>query len=270
MSKSGQPSSYFDNKSNLLFISLGGFFIANAIIAEFVGVKVFSVEKSLGMSPLDLQFLGVDFSLNLTAGALLWPLIFVITDIINEYFGRRGVKVLSYIAVSLISYAFLIVYFTMNLEPADFWIMRNTQEGNINMEVAFDAIFGQGLWITIGSLFAFLVGQFIDMALFYQVKKTTGERLLWLRSTGSTMISQLFDSFIVLFISFHLNPATQWDLHVIMALGTVKYSYKLIIAIGLTPLIYLLHTAIDSYLGEPLATQLKEQAMQQEVRGIFL
>ena len=256
-------SSYFDNKSHLLFIALGSFFIANAVIAEFVGVKVFSLERSLGSEPLNFQFLGMNFSLNLTAGALLWPLIFVITDIINEYFGRRGVKILSYIAITLIGYGFLIVYFTMGLEPAEFWIMRNTDQGVINMEVAFDAVFGQGLWITIGSLFAFLVGQFIDMGLFYQVKRITGERYLWLRSTGSTMISQLFDSFIVLFISFHVNPATNWDLTVIIAMGTVKYSYKLIVAVALTPLIYLLHIAIDNYLGEPLANQLKRQAMQQ-------
>lgn len=256
--------SFFDNKSHLLFIALGSFFIANAIIAEFVGVKVFSLEKSLGGEPLDFQFLGMSFSLNLTAGALLWPLIFVITDIINEYFGRRGVKILSYIAITLIGYGFLIVYFTMSLAPAEFWLIRNTEHGPINMEVAFDAVFGQGLWITIGSLFAFLVGQFIDMGLFYRVKKITGEQYLWLRSTGSTMISQLFDSFIVLFISFHVNPATHWDITLIIAMGTVKYSYKLIVAVALTPLIYLLHIAIDDYLGESLANQLKREAMQQD------
>jgi len=254
-------ASNFDNKSNLLFIFLGAFFIANALIAEFVGVKVFSLERTLGFEPLNFSFLGFYFSINLTAGVLLWPVVFVMTDIINEYFGRRGVKILSYLAVVLISYAFIVIYVAIHLAPAEFWIMREGQDGPINMEIAFEAVFGQGLWIIVGSLVAFLVGQFIDVFVFYMLKKRTGEKYLWLRSTGSTLVSQLFDSFIVLFISFHLNPATNWDLTLIFAIGIVKYLYKFIMAVALTPIIYFVHEIIDAYLGEELATQLKQRAM---------
>lgn len=257
-----KSDSHFDNKSNLLFVILGAFFIANALIAEFVGVKVFSLERSLGFEPLNFAFLGFYFSINLTTGVLLWPVVFVMTDIINEYFGRRGVKILSYIAVVLISYAFLMVFIAINLAPAEFWIMRDGPHGPIDMEIAFEAVFGQGLWIIIGSLVAFLVGQLIDVFVFYALKKRTGEKYLWLRSTGSTLVSQLFDSFIVLFISFHLNPATNWDLTLIFAIGVVKYLYKFVMAVALTPVIYLVHEIIDVYLGKELATKLKQQAMQ--------
>ncbi|OQW92159.1 MAG: hypothetical protein BWK79_15270 [Beggiatoa sp. IS2] len=260
---SPQSQSHFDDKSTLLFVYLSGFFIANAIVAEFVGIKVFSLERSLGFEPINLPFGGLHFSLNLTTGVLLWPLVFVMTDIINEYFGRRGVKILSYMAVALIGYAFLVIFLAIHLQPADFWLMRESStHGIVNMQVAFEVIFGQGLWIIMGSLVAFLVGQLIDVSLFYMVKKRTGEKYLWLRATGSTLVSQAVDSFIVLFISFHLNPATQWDITLIFTMFIIKYLYKFIIAIAFTPLIYLLHNLIDAYLGEPLATELKRRAMQ--------
>lgn len=262
MKQTSQSSSHFDNKSTLLFVYLSSFFIANAIIAEFIGVKVFSLEQSLGFEPLNFPLGGLHFSFNLTTGVLLWPLVFVMTDVINEYFGRRGVKILSYMAVLLIGYAFLIIFLAISLTPADFWLIRDSKpHGHVNMQIAFEVIFGQGLWVIVGSLVAFLIGQLIDVFLFYAVKKRTGEKYLWLRATGSTLVSQAVDSFIVLFISFHINPATRWDLKLIFTLFVIKYLYKFIIALAMTPLIYLIHNIIDAYLGESLAVELKQRAM---------
>jgi hypothetical protein len=252
--------SLLDHKGSLLFILIGGFFIANGLVAEFVGVKIFSLEKSFGFDPLNIDIGGVNVALNLSAGALLWPLEFAIADIINEYFGKRGIKVLSYITVILICYAFLIIWLTMQLTPADFWITRDTSNGPVNMVIAFDVIFSQGLWIIIGSLVAFLIGQIVDVGVFFWIKSYTGERLLWLRATGSTFISQLVDSFVVLLIAFYFNPATNWDLDVVLVMGVVKYVYKLVMAIALTPLIYLLHYTIDTYLGQELAEEIKKYA----------
>jgi uncharacterized integral membrane protein (TIGR00697 family) len=252
----------FNRKANFLFMALSTFFIASALIAEFVGVKVFSVEKSLGLSA-NVQLLGMNLpSLNLTTGALLWPIVFIMSDIINEYFGTRGVRILSYITAVLISYAFLIIFFAMALTPADFWIMRQSPGGPVNMEVAFEQIFGQGMWIIVGSLVAFIVGQVVDVTIFHHIKRLTGERHLWLRATGSTLVSQLIDTYIVLIIAFHINPQTHWDLGLIFAIGTTKYVYKFIMAIGLTPLIYIVHIIIDEYLGEETATRIKQCAMQ--------
>ena len=92
----------FKTKETKLFIILASFFIANAIIAEFIGVKIFSVEGTLGLIPLDISLFGIEhLSLNMSAGVLNWPIVFIMTDLINEYFGKKGVKTLSYIAVTM-------------------------------------------------------------------------------------------------------------------------------------------------------------------------
>lgn len=235
------------------------FFVSNAVLAEFIGSKIFSLEKTLGFSPLSLSFFGQDnLSFNLTAGVLLWPVVFIFTDIINEYFGRRGVKLLSFISAGLIGYAFVMVYFSMGLVPADFWIMRDTPTGQVNMDSAFNVIFGQGLWIIIGSLCAFLIGQLIDVIVFQWVRKYTGNKWIWARATGSTLVSQFIDSFVVLFIAFYFGA--DWSISLVLAIGVVNYIYKLSIAIFLTPILYLLHTIIDSYLGKDLANKMIEEA----------
>ena len=248
------------DKSSILFYILGSFFIANAILAEFIGVKIFSLESTFGLAPLNLTILGIEnLSFNLTAGVLLWPIVFVMTDIINEYYGRNGVKFLSFTAAILITYAFLMVYFAMNLSPADFWIERITPLGNVNMHQAFNTIFGQGLWIIIGSLTAFLVGQLVDVAVFHYFKPFTGSSKIWLRATGSTLVSQLVDSFVVLFIAFYIGAG--WDLKLVLVIGLVNYIYKFFIAVIVTPLLYLLHAFIDRYLGKELSEKLQKEAM---------
>lgn len=253
------------DKRNLLFLFLGMFFVSNAVLAEFIGVKIFSLEKTFGLSPVLLSFFGQEnLSFNLTAGVLLWPVVFIFTDIINEYFGSRGVKLLSFISAGLIGYAYLMVYFSMGLVPADFWIMRDTATGQVNMDSAFNVIFGQGLWIIIGSLVAFLVGQLIDVTVFQWVRKFTGNKWIWARATGSTLVSQFIDSFVVLFIAFYFGA--NWSLELVLAIGIVNYIYKLSVAVFLTPILYLLHTIIDRYLGKELADKMiAEAAVESEV-----
>lgn len=247
-------------KSTRLFYLLGAFFITNALLAEFIGVKIFSLESTFGFEPLNLSLLGIEnLSFNLTAGVLLWPVVFVMTDIINEYFGMKGVRFLSFTAAILIAYAFLMVYFAMGLTPAGFWIERVTQNGSVNMHLAFNTIFGQGLWIIIGSLTAFLVGQLVDVLVFHYFKSITGSSKIWLRATGSTLVSQLVDSFVVLFIAFYIGAG--WDLKLVLVIGLMNYIYKFIIAIIVTPLLYLFHSIIDKYLGKELSEKLQNEAM---------
>jgi queuosine precursor transporter len=247
------------DKASTLFYILGSFFIANALLAEFIGVKIFSLESSLGIEPIKLSFFGEsDLSFNLTAGVLLWPVVFVMTDVINEYFGRSGVRFLSITAAVLIAYAFIMIYFAMGLTPSDFWVERMTPRGIVNMDLAFDAIFGQGLWIIIGSLVAFLIGQLVDVAVFHYLRALTGSSKIWLRATGSTLVSQFIDSFVVLFIAFYIGAG--WDLNLVIAIGVVNYIYKFFIAIFLTPLLYLLHFLIDLYLGKEISNKLTEEA----------
>ncbi|MBE0572247.1 MAG: queuosine precursor transporter [Ignavibacteriaceae bacterium] len=247
------------DKANTLFYILGSFFVANALLAEFIGVKIFSLEKLLGIQPINLSFFGEsNLSFNLTAGVLLWPVVFIMTDIINEYFGRKGVRFMSFTAAVLIAYAFLMVYFAMGLSPADFWIERKTMNGTVNMDLAFNAIFGQGLWIIAGSLVAFLIGQLVDVYVFHFLRSFTGSSKIWLRATGSTLVSQFIDSFVVLLIAFYFGAG--WDLSLVLAIGLVNYIYKFTVAVFLTPLLYLLHSLIDRYLGQELSDKLIEDA----------
>lgn len=248
------------DKSAILFYLLGAFFVANALLAEFIGVKIFSLESSLGFEPFNFKILGIEnLSFNLTAGVVLWPVVFIMTDIINEYFGRKGVRFMSFTAAILIAYAFLMVYFAMGLVPAGFWVERITNTGTVNMEIAFNTIFGQGLWIIVGSLVAFLVGQLVDVAVFHYVKSFTGSKKIWLRATGSTLVSQLVDSFVVLFIAFYIGAG--WNLKLVLVIGLVNYIYKFFIAVIMTPLLYVIHIAIDKYLGKELSEKLQQEAM---------
>jgi uncharacterized integral membrane protein (TIGR00697 family) len=255
-----------DAKPSRLFMILGAFFITNAILAEFVGVKIFSLERTLGFEPLSIKTLVEDpLSFNLTAGVLLWPVVFVMTDIINEYFGQRGVRRLSFLAVGMIAYAFLMVFGAIALAPADFWLTRELEDGrSVDMQLAFEAIFGQGLWIIAGSIVAFMIGQLVDVLVFHWVKRKTGERWIWMRATGSTLVSQFIDSFVVLWIAFGLNPNTNWPTGLILSIGLVNYAYKFVMAIMLTPVIYAVHGIIERYLGPELAEKMRRSAMGDE------
>jgi hypothetical protein len=254
----------YKTKESRLLLILGSFLIANAILAEFIGVKIFTVEGSLGIQKFNMDMFGVpDLSFNMSAGVITWPLIFIMTDIINEYFGIKQVRFLSILAAILISYAFLVVGFAMNLVPSDFWINQTINNESLNMNNAFSAIFGQGMWIIVGSIIAFLIGQMVDVVIFHRIKKMTGERFLWLRATGSTLASQFIDSFVVIFIAFYINPQYNWSWQMVAAIGIVNYSYKFIVAVIMTPLLYVVHNIIDRFLGKDLSTKLIAEARKQ-------
>ena len=213
----------FQTRKDTVYVILAGIFITNAVTAELIGGKLIDV-----------------FGIPMSIGILPWPIVFITTDLINEYFGEKGVRKLSYITACLIAYCFIVLFFALRI-PA------HKDIPGVNDE-QFTAVFGQSQWIIIGSITAFLVSQIIDVSLFHFVKNRTGNRMLWLRSTGSTVISQFFDSFIVLGIAFYMTgkmTTTQY-----IQSGLAGYLVKLIIAVVLTPLIYLAHSLIDKYIHE--------------------
>jgi uncharacterized integral membrane protein (TIGR00697 family) len=251
------------DKPTKLFLAISAFFVANALIAECIGGKIFSLEKLFGITPANMTLFGQSgLAFNLTCGVLLWPLEFVITDIVNEYYGPKAVRRISYTAIVLIVYAFLMFYAAMEIPPADFWIGSKQTDGIENMQTAFSGIFGQGMWIIVGSLTAFLVSQIIDVTVFHKIKRATGEKWIWLRATGSTLVSQLVDSFIVLFIAFKIGNGWSWQL--VLAICLVNYAYKFTMAIILTPVIYFMQKRIESYLGHDTAKRMKLAAMGQK------
>lgn len=253
------------HKPTRLFIILGGFFVANALVAEFIGVKIFALEDTLGWERFNFNLFGQVGALQFSAGVLLWPIVFIMTDIINEYYGKRGIRTLSFLAVGLISYAFVMIFAAISLVPADWWVAQNATKGVPDMQAAFSVVFGQGLLIIIGSLLAFLVAQIVDVVTFHRIKRSTGEGMIWLRATGSTIISQLFDSFVVLYVAFKLGPelvgtVEPWSWSQLFAVGLVQYIYKFIMAVGLTPVIYMAHYFMDNYLGHEQAALMKQRA----------
>jgi uncharacterized integral membrane protein (TIGR00697 family) len=254
------------DKPTKLFIGFTAFFVANALIAECIGGKIFSLEKLFGWKAANFTIFGQSgLAFNLTCGVLLWPLEFVMTDIVNEYFGPKAVKRISYTAIILIAYAFVMFYGSIQTPPADFWITTKTGDGIGNMQNAFNAIFGQGMWIILGSLVAFLVSQLVDVFIFHKIKKITGDKWIWMRATGSTLVSQLVDSFIVLTIAFKFGSTWTWA--EVFAVGTMNYIYKFIMAIVLTPVIIIVEKRIEKYVGHETAKQMKLAAMGQESDG---
>jgi len=254
-----------EQKRNRLFVILSGIFITNALLAEIIGVKIFSAESTFGLQPAQLDILGFVMDFNLTAGALIWPVVFITTDLINEYFGKPGVKRISYLTALLILYAFVVIFMAIGLPPAGWWAQIANDDGTVfNMDLAFNRVLGQGLRIILGSLTAFLLGQLVDVFVFQKLRRMTGNRRLWLRATGSTLVSQLVDSFVVLFIAFYGVFSNDQ----IIAIGITNYIYKFSVAILLTPVIYLGHFLIDNYLGKENAAQLSDHAAK-ESKGFF-
>ncbi|NSL85511.1 queuosine precursor transporter [Chitinophaga solisilvae] len=255
--------SILNDKPTKLFVIFASFFVANALIAECIGGKLFSLESLLGLPVHKFSLFGQDgLSYTLTAGVMLWPLEFVMTDIVNEFYGPKAVRRISYIAVALISYAFIMFMVAINIPADSWWIGSSAAEGVPDMQKAFTGIFGQGMWIILGSLTAFLVSQIVDVTVFHHIKKRTGEKHVWLRATGSTVVSQFIDSFIVLFIAFKVGKDWSWQR--VLAICMVNYSYKFVIAVALTPLIYLLENRIIRYLGHDTAAKMKAAAMGKE------
>jgi uncharacterized integral membrane protein (TIGR00697 family) len=255
-------TSILSSKRTQLFIFLFGIFLSNAIVAEIIGVKIFSVESTFGFEPLHLQtFLGT-WDINQTAGALNWPFVFITSDIINEYFGKKGVRKVSYLTSGFIAYCFIIIYGATLLTPAPFWLEVNKGTDNFNIDYAFGKIFRQGLGIILGSLTAFLLSQLLDAYIFHAIRKITNGKKIWLRATGSTLVSQLIDSFVVIGIAFVLFG--NWTIEQWLSTSLNSYLYKFFTAILMTPLIYLAHNLIDKFLGNEETDQLLQEASLQE------
>lgn len=213
----------FQSKKDTVYLILAGIFITNAIVAELTGGKLIEIGPFI-----------------MSIGILPWPIVFITTDIINEHFGRSGVKKLSFITAGLIAYCILILFIGTKI-PA--LVTKET----VNDE-QFYAVFGQGLFIMFASLVAFVVSQLIDVSIFWFLRNKTGKKMIWLRSTGSTVFSQLIDSFIVSGIAFWFTGKITTEQYINMSL--TGYTFKLILAIVLTPLIYLGHYLIENYLNK--------------------
>jgi hypothetical protein len=236
------------NRTQVVFAVLGGFFLTNALVAEMIGGKLIYVgEPTWKIGPLGPFAMSV--------GVIPWPVVFVTTDLVNEYFGRRGVRRLTFLTVAMISYDYLVLLLTMRVPAASF--------SGVD-DAAYDKVFGQSRWIIVGSLAAFLTSQLVDVLVFHVLRRRTGKALLWLRATGSTVVSQLIDSIVVLWIGLALP--LHWGPAQFASVAAPNYLVKLAIALGMTPVIYFGHWAVDRYLGRSVAEALAEEAARASAR----
>lgn len=217
-------------RREIVYLALAAFFITDAVLAEVIGGKLFT------LGPFTMSI-----------GVLPWPVVFIATDLINEYFGREGVKKITLMTIGLISYAYVVLFASLYVPAASFSPVSDEQ---------YRAVFGQSLWIIAGSITAFAASQLVDVTIFWLVRHKTGGRYLWLRATGSTVISQLIDSFVIIGIAFWLPGKVKTSEFFTVAAS--NYSYKLIIALAVTPLLYAGHSAIDRFLGLEEAHRLVE------------
>lgn len=223
------------DKRVTLYTILGSTFLTALILAEITGGKLIQLAA------------GSDFIFTLTMGVIPFPITFIVTDIINEYYGRRGIRFITVLGMVMVLFALLLLQIEMAI-PASA-ISPVSDE-------AFNSVFGVSTRIIIGSLTAYLIGQFVDISVFHFLRVRTHGKMLWLRATGSTVVSQLIDSFVVLFIAF-LGPLSALQ---IVNIGFTNYMYKFVIAVAITPLLYLVHAGVDRYLGHALAASMAAEA----------
>lgn len=218
-----------------LFVILAGLFITCAVTAELISNKLIEI-------PLQFHLFGYQFGPFITiVGILPWPVVFLLTDLLNEFYGRKVVQKLSWITACLIGFCFLIVGMSLSIPS------YSIPNSSLADDYSYNLVFGQAQMVIVGSIIAFLVSQLLDALLFEKIKSKTGNKYIWLRSTGSTIFSQFIDTYVVLYIGFVVNGTMSVD--DFWKIAPVNYSLKLLIAIGLTPLIYLGHFLINKYLS---------------------
>ena len=223
------------DKKIRLFTTLSGIFLSALILAEITGSKLIQWAAT------------TSFVFTMTMGVVPFPITFIVTDIINEYYGRKGIRFITFLGMAMIFLVLLLLQVDMLIPAA--LISPVT-------DAAFDGVFSSSTRIILGSLTAYVIGQLIDISVFHFLRERTGAKLLWLRATGSTLISQLVDSFVVLFIAFSGKLAVSQ----IVDVGITNYIYKFAIAILTTPLLYAMHSVIDRYLGKEMAERMIEEA----------
>ncbi len=205
-----------------LFMYLIGVFLTCLLIGNLIGGKLTSV-TILGDERL------------ISAGQLSFPLTFVLTDIVNEFYGRRTARALTMLGFFMTALAFGLLHLAGAVPFAAQTAIT---------PAAFENVFTSATRIQIASMIAYLVAQFLDIGVFFLIKKATGDRFLWLRATGSTAVSQLVDTILVTCIAFTFLPASA-----LVNIILTSYAVKLVAAVGMTPVIYALHELLERRFG---------------------
>ena len=227
-----------------IYLWLATFSAACLIIADIVGVKLFQIPLPYSFT---LPVVGEISSITHTCGMLTFPVTFLITDTVNEFYGKRAARRLILLGFSMALFVFLVINIAQAMPAWD--VPFNVTQSS------FDSIFGSAKIMYIASLIAYVVGNLADISLFGIIKKLTGGKMIWLRSTGSTVISQFIDSFFVRWIAFYIGRrmfpggGTPMSMPEVLKTACTGYTLKFVIAIALTPVIYACHALLKRSFG---------------------
>jgi queuosine precursor transporter len=199
------------DRKQRFFVYLTAIFVAALIVSDLIGGKYFRVA-------------GLDFSV----GMIPFPLTFLLTDIVNEFYGTEGARRITYVGLGVAIFVFAVINLAIALPTSPESPMPGEQ---------FKSVFGWSTRLYIASLTAYLIGQLLDISIFFLLRRVTGHRFLWLRSTGSTIVSQAVDSLVVSFVFLSGSKSLDY----ILRTARNGYLVKLVLAVGLTPVIYLGH-----------------------------
>lgn len=162
-----------------LLISLYTFCIA---VAELMGAKTFPITH-----------IGT-FKLNASVGIFVIPVIFTITDIITEVYGKERAR-------SVVRSGFVVIFLIMLFAMLATHLPPSTRF--VPSEKAYDDIFGKSVRIAAASLIAFAFSELLDVYLFSKIREKTGSKLLWLRTNVSNFISEFFDTALFITLAFY-------------------------------------------------------------------
>lgn len=250
-------------RRQVLLVAMCSLFVGFFVTAELLGAKLWGFTL-LGLSPRDLGLDGETFVA--TAGILAFPLTFILTDSVNEYFGVRVVRQFTFAAIGVNVVLQAVVQAAIRVPAVSFTPGIEAAE----VQRAYELSMGQSWAIVAGSLVAFAIGQLLDVRIFTWLRRRTGGRWLWLRAQGSTVVSQLVDTFVVIFLAFVVLPAvfdtgsTRMTSGQALEVSLTNYVYKFAIAVVITPLLYVVHGLVDLYLGRDAAHALAEAAHRRD------
>jgi queuosine precursor transporter len=221
----------FLDKRHKLFLVLAGIFTTCLVVGDIIGGKL--VETNV-----------FGFQFTTTVGMLPFPVTFLLTDVLNEFYGKRAARFVTLVAFFMAVLSFTFIYLAAAVPFAG--MTRAGDWTGVN-EASFNNVFLGSMRMIIASLCAYLVSQFVDIGVFHLLRRATSGKMLWLRASGSTAVSQLIDTITINFVAWTGTLGTAQIINIIYS----AYGLKLLIAIGLTPLIYLCHALVERKLGIP-------------------
>ncbi|NTX60526.1 queuosine precursor transporter [Myxococcus sp. CA051A] len=240
-----------------LFVVLAAVFVTSLVVGDLIGVKLFEVNLGFVVAVMSI-------------GMLPFPVTFLLTDILNEFYGKKAARFVTWVGFSMAIFAFTVIAIAVEVPFAP---LTRAPDFTGTVEGSFNNVFSGSQRILLASMIAYLVGQFCDISIFNLLKRVTNNKMLWLRATGSTLVSQLIDTAVVQFVAWTGVLPTA----VIFNIIATSYVVKLLVAVSLTPFIYLGHALVERKLGikpvvlgadgEPLPEPVAEVAVPAETRA---